>query len=69
MIVIVDGGGSRRCKHIHVVKTEGEKRNLLLNFNMHVTVSLLPFKYDGGERWDLCWRVGELAKEVVSGSS
>ena len=53
----MDGGGSRWCKHIHVVNAYHR--------------SLLPFNYggDGGERWDLCWKVGELAKEVVSGSS
>ena len=40
-------------------------------WQMHITQSLWPIKCSaqGGERWNLCWKVGELLIEAVCGST
>ena len=57
-MVVPKGGGSSRWHKMAMRQ-------------MHITLSLWPIKCSGqgGERWNLCWKVGELFIEAVCGST
>ena len=57
-MVVPKGGGSSRWHKMAM-------------WQMHITLSLWPIKCSGqgGERWNLCWKVGELLIEAVCGST
>ena len=43
----------------------------ILMWSVHIVLSLLPFEFggDGGEKWNLCCKVGKLVTEAITVSS